>query len=209
MVEDLRACGRALAGKGLVWGRSGNISAKVESNVFLVSASGADLGALREEDLVPCRIDSDTWQGPKPPSIEREMHQAIYQVAQSASAVIHSQALYTTLVACADLSLRTDLFPEAMAYLGRIERVPYHHAGSHGLAFATADKASRSRVLLLNNHGSVCWGSSLQEALLATETLEFLCRLTILAQASNIGLCYLGQETALSFLEHLKDIKGV
>src|SRR3972149_5521963 len=100
VMEDLKACGRALADKDLVWGRSGNISAKVEPNAFLISASSADLGALSDDDLILCHIDSDAWQGPKPPSIERELHQAIYQVAQDASAVIHSQALYTTLVAC-------------------------------------------------------------------------------------------------------------
>ncbi len=207
--QDIRRCGRMLLERRLVWGHSGNISAKTEPNAFLITASGADLGALHDEDLVLCQIDKDSWEGDKHPSIERGLHQSIYQACKRAAAVVHSQPFYSTLVACSDIAVRTDLFPEAMAYLGRVERVPYYHAGSHELAEATAAKAQASQALLLENHGVVCWGSSLDATFLRTETLEFLCRLVVVSCANGISLNYLGDDVMEDFGQHLRRISGL
>lgn len=152
--QDLRRCGCMLLEWRLVWGHSGNISAKTEPNAFLITAAGADLGALHDEDLVICQIDKDSWEGDKRPSIERGLHQGIYRACKRAAAVVHSQPFYSTLVACSDIAVRTDLFPESMAYLRSVERVPYYHAGSHDLAEATAAKAQASQVPLLTNQGN-------------------------------------------------------
>lgn len=204
--EDLKKCGRMLLEKKLVWGHSGNISAKTEPNAFLITAAGADLGALNDEDLVLCQIDKDSWDGAKRPSIERGLHQGIYRACKHAAAVVHSQPFYSTLVACSKMAVRIDLFPEAMAYIGSVERVPYYHAGSYELAEATAAKAQASQVLLLENHGVVCWGSSLDTTLLRTETLEFLCRLMVVSNANGISLNYLGDAVMEDFSQHLRRI---
>lgn len=204
--QDLKRCGCMLHKKRLIWGHSGNISAKTEPNAFLITTSGAELGALHDEDLVLCQIDKDSWDGTKHPSIERGLHRGIYRACKRAAAVVHSQPFYSTLVACSDIEIRTDLFPEAMAYLGRVERVPYYHAGSYELAEATAAKAQASQVLLLENHGVVCWGSSLDAALLRTETLEFLCRLLVFSHTNGISLNFLGDDVMEDFGQHLRRI---
>jgi len=206
--ENLTGCGRTLTERGLVWGRSGNISARAESNTFLISAASTDLGSLREENLVVCRTDGDSWEGATRPSIERNMHRGIYQACEQAKAVIHSQPFYSTLVACSHLEVRTDLFPEAMAYLGEVGRVPYHHAGSLELAQAAAQKARSCRVMLLENHGVLCWGFSLEEVLLTTETLEFLCRLLVVSRASGIAMNFLGDAVPDDFARHLRGTSG-
>ena len=204
--EDLRRCGRLLVERGLVWRRSGNISARVEPNTCLISAGGSELGSLQDDDLVLCRVDKDSCEGAKKPSMELWLHRGVYRSCSDAMAIIHSQPLYSTLVSCSDIAVRTDFLPEAMAYLGDVARVPYHHAGSRELAEATAAKAKKSQVLLLENHGVVCWGSSLDEALLKTETLEFVCRLLVLSRASGLALNLLGEDVAADFLRHLRDI---
>jgi len=209
IIEDLKRCGRVLDEKGLVWGHSGNISVRIEQNAFVISASGANLGTLSDNDLITCHLHDPYTHGAKEPSIERGLHQAIYQAQEYAAAVIHSQPFYATLVACSNMAVKTDLFPEAMAYLDKVDRVPYYHAGSNELAHATAGKASVSHVLLLDNHGAVCWGSDIEEALLRTQTLEFLCRLLVLSHASSIPLNHLGEEAMTGFLDHLRTIGAV
>lgn len=202
--DELRRCGRLLCDRGLVWGHSGNISARLAPNAFLISAAGTDLGALDEDDFVRCEIDRDSCRGDRRPSIEAGMHRGIYAACERAAAVIHSQPFYSTLVACSDIDVRTDLLPEAMAYLRAVGRVPYHHAGSRELAEAVASKACQSRALLLANHGVICWGTSLSDALLKTETLEFLCRLLVEARGSGLTLNYVGQDAVEDFLRHLR-----
>ncbi|MDD5093035.1 MAG: class II aldolase/adducin family protein [Dehalococcoidia bacterium] len=204
--EDLIACGRNLADRKLIWGHSGNISMRTQSDSFLISAGGSDLNCLRQEDLVLCRIKSDSWEGTRRPSMETGMHRGIYHNCEDAKAVIHSQPFYSTLIACSDVDIRPDCLPEAMAYLGQVVRVPYYHAGSQALAEAVAVAAQSGRVLLLNNHGVVCFGSSLDECLLATETLEFVSRLLVISHSAGAGLNYLGKDVMEGFLRHLKSI---
>ena len=196
-------CGRRLAERHLVWGRSGNISLRLDPDTFLITASGASLGSLSEADLVVCRLDGETCSGPCRPSMESGLHRQVYRCTPDAGAVIHSQAFFTTLVACSDIAVRTDCLPEAMAYLGRVERVRYAHAGSKDLADAVAEKAPTAPVLVLNNHGAVCWAASLGDCLLNTETLEFLCRLLVGGVKRGVELNFLGADVMEDFLRRL------
>jgi L-fuculose-phosphate aldolase len=207
--ESLKRCGYVMFERGLAWSHSGNTSAKVGPKSFVISAAGSQLGYLNDEDLVLCHIDNDKYEGARPPSIEKRLHQRIYQTNEDAAVVAHTQPFYSTLVACSNMAIRTDLFPEAMAYLGKVERVPYHHAGSYELAEATAAKAQDSQVLLLENHGILCWGSSIEEVMPKTETLEFLCRLLVLSSAGGISLNYLGENTMKDFIQHLQKLGGL
>ena len=204
--DELMIYGKALADRGLVWGQSGNISVRIDTDTFLITAGGADLSMLLDDDIIPCRIESDGYEGLRAPSMEIGLHRGIYRTSKDAMAVIHSQPFYATTVACSDVEVRSDLLPEAMVYLGQISRVPYHHAGSGELAQEVAAAASNSQVLLLANHGVVCSGSSLSDAFLKTETLEFLCRIIVTARAGGMDLNYLGDEAMRDFTEHLKRI---
>ena len=204
LLRDLKKCGNLLFEKGLVWGSSGNISARGELDTFIITGAGSNLGSLRDKDLVFCRIDQDVCEGTFSPSMEVTLHRRIYQSCEGAAAIIHSQPFYSTLVACSDMPVRVDILPETMAYLGKVARVPYHHAGSRELAEATAARAHTSQVLLLENHGVVCWGSSLDETFLKTEALEFLCRMMVVSSAGGIGLNYLGDAAMEDFLVHLQ-----
>ncbi len=204
--ESIKEYGHALIEQGLTWGCSGNISIRIEPDAFLISAGGTKLGNLRDEDIISCEIEKETCEGSVKPSMETGLHRGIYRNCAEAKAIIHSQPLYSTAVACSDMSIRTDFLPEAMAYLSKIERVPYHHAGSQALAEATAAQARNSQILLMNNHGVICWGSSLEETLLLTQTLEFCCRLLVISQNSGLDFNYLGEETIEDFHRHLRSI---
>ncbi len=208
MREELKRFGHQLAEKRLVWGRSGNISLKLSDDTFLITATGSNLGALADDELTTCQIKDDKWEGAKPPSMEKDLHRFIYQRQEKAKAIIHAHPFHATLVACTRMPLSTDIFPEAMAYLGSIMRVPYFHPGSLELAQAVAETAVSSQVLLLENHGTIISASSLDDAMLKTETLELLCRLVITARSAGIELKYLGKAAKEDFREHLKRISG-
>lgn len=202
----IRECGKNLIEQGLTWGNSGNISARIGEEDFLITAGGTSLGTLQDEDIVRCRINDDSYSGERSPSMETGLHREIYRACPDARAVIHSQPLYSTIAACSNIIIRTDFLPEAMAYLDNIQRVPYHHAGSRELAEATAALAGDSQVLLLANHGVVCWAGSLKEALIITRTLEFCCQLLIVSRGSGLDFNYLGEDTIADFRKHLGNI---
>jgi ribulose-5-phosphate 4-epimerase/fuculose-1-phosphate aldolase len=207
--EELKLYGKILVDKKLTWGLSGNISIKINHNTFLISSRGSDLSALTDEDLVLCKLEEDTWVGNKRPSMETDLHRSIYNAREDTTAIIHGQPFYSAIIACSKLKVKTDLLPEAMAYLGPIKRISYHHAGSKALADAVASKASSSQVLLLENHGVVCHGHSLHDALLKIEALEFLCSIIVIAKSRRIKLNYLGNDIAKDFAKHIKSINSL
>jgi L-fuculose-phosphate aldolase len=204
--DDIRRYGKLLHEKGLTIGRSGNISVKLDPDTFLINRTGADLGSLTDDELILCNIYTDNWKGGASPSIERGFHQGIYRTCPDATAIIHSHPFYSMLVSCSDTPIRTDLFMESMAYLGKVVRVPYFHAGSQRLADEAAIRAKDSQVLILNNHGVVVWGKSLDDCLIKTESLELLCHMQLAAASAGIRLNYLGESTMEEFCRYLKNI---
>lgn len=206
---QLRQCGSLLFERKLVWASSGNVSIRAGKDSFLVSRSGSCLGRLCDEDIVSCRISRESVgeEGVRP-SIEAGLHRLVYRTCPEAQAVIHAQPFYSTLVGCSKIELRVDLLPETMAYVGRVGRVPYFHPGSKELAEAVGRQAGESRTMLLENHGVVCWGGSLDDALLETETLEFLCRMVVVSQAGGIQLRYLGEDAIMDFFQHIQRLHG-
>jgi L-fuculose-phosphate aldolase len=202
--DDIKKYGRLLHEKNLTIGRSGNLSVKLDPDTFLINRAGADLSTLEEDELIFCNIFKDRWRGCDRPSIEYGFHRSIYLACPEASAVIHSHPFHSTLTACSNTSIRTDLFVESMAYVGNIVRVPYFHAGGQPLAETVGEKAKESQVLLLDNHGVVVWGKNLDECIIKTESLEFLCRMQLVAASAGIKLNYLGEDKMEEFRNHMK-----
>lgn len=189
-------------GLGLVWGTSGNMSIRADADRFFITATGKSLGDITGKDLVLCRIDKDSAN--KNASMEWRLHSEIYRNRRDANAVFHSQPPYSTLIACAkDKKIKTALIPEAIAYLGKIEVIPYRYAGGIELAKKCGESAKKADVLLLENHGVVTFGSSIEDAVNRTLTLEFLCRLSVLSKAANIELKEVSPRQTSEFLKLL------
>lgn len=199
---ELSEYGRLCVERRLVVGSAGNISLRLTDGEFIISRRGARLDRLTPRDFVRCTLHDEMWIGEAQPSTETPMHRAIYRVRPEAHAVLHSSAFYTTLVACSDIELRTDLVPESMAYLDRIGRVPYFHPGTAELARAAQDQALDGRnVILLENHGLLVWAGSLDEALLLSEMMEHFCQLLVFGRLGRetFELRWLGTEVQKDF----------
>ena len=202
--DELNDFGRVCVARGLVVGRAGNISVRLNDEQILISRRRSRLERLTPADLVRCSLDSGEYQGDVCPSSETPFHRAVYQAQPAAQAILHSSAFYTTLVACSDVELRVDLFPESMAYLRSIGRVPYIHPGTQELAQAVAEQATH-RIIILGNHGLVVWGESAEETVQVSEMMERLCRMTVIAKlgAGALALQYLGSDTQREFEERV------
>lgn len=188
---------------GLVWGTSGNMSARADAVSFFITASGKSLGDISDKDLVLCRTDGNSAD--RKASMEWRLHSAIYKNVKNAIAVFHSQAPCSTLIACAkNKKLKTAIIPETIAYLSKIEVVPYRHAGSAELAEKAGEYAKKADVLLLENHGVVTIGSSIEEAVNKALTFEFLCRLHVLSRSADIELKEIPARKAREFSGMLK-----
>jgi L-fuculose-phosphate aldolase len=199
--KGLQAAGRYMLDNDLAWGNAGNISARLDSHRYLITASGTRLGELADDDFVECSFDGPVGGGRKP-SKETPMHRAIYEQRPEIGAVLHASPFYSTLVACAEFPVPADLFVEDMYYLERVAHVGYFHAGSPELGEAVRVKARQANILFLDNHGVLVYDTSIQEALMGLQTLEMVCRMAITARSAGIELRSLPASTVTDFLEN-------
>jgi len=199
-VEQLRRAGEYLRDNDLVWGNAGNLSVRSSPGQLVITASGARLGSLSDEDFVECPLTGAAPEAGRRPSKELPMHAAVYAARPEIAAVLHSSPFYGTLAACSGLELPGNLFVENMYYLERVCRVPYRHPGSRALAQEVARKAESANVLLLEHHGVVFFDFSSDEALLALHALELTCRMLLQARAAGLPLNRLPAESVTDFL---------
>lgn len=201
VLEQLRRAGRYMLEHELAWGNAGNLSARIGTEEYLITASGTRLGELGAEDFVECRFGAaDAQQDGRKPSKERPMHEAIYAARPEINAVLHSSPFYSTLIACSAESIPADWFVESMYYLERVARVRYCHPGSPELGTAVREQATRANVLLLENHGVLVYDTSVQEALMALHTLEITGRMWVTARGTGIAMRGLAPAVVEDFL---------
>ncbi len=198
--DALREYGQLCVERGLVVGSAGNISLRLDEREFVISRRGSRLDRLEPADLVRCALEREAWIGEVRPSTETPMHRAIYQAQPEAQAVLHTSPFYATLVACSDIELRVDLTPEGMAYLSNVGRVPYLHPGTRELADAARREAAHN-VIILENHGLLVWGKTLDEALLVSEMMERHCQMLVVTRLGGDAwhLRWLGEAVQRDF----------
>ncbi|MFF4083149.1 class II aldolase/adducin family protein [Streptomyces sp. NPDC001777] len=178
--DGVVATARRTAAEGLVVGTSGNVSARVGDTV-LVTPSGVPYDRLGPQDVVGVDLAGHRVLGELAPTSELPLHLAVYRNTD-ASAVVHTHAVHATAV--------STLVPEvppvhyAAAMLGGTVRVAaYARYGTDELA-ANMLTALRDRTgCLLQNHGTVTHGATLDEAYDRTAQLEWLCRLWLAASS--------------------------
>lgn len=201
--QQLQDVGRYMMDHDLAWGNAGNISAKTADDRFLITASGTYLGELTFDDFVECSLDGSRRNSEtKAPSKEVPMHAAIYEERPDIQAVLHASPFYSTVVACSNIEIPSKWFVESMYYLERVERVSYHHPGSIALGEAVREKAKKANILLLENHGVLVFDTSIKEARMALQTLEYTCKMLITSMRASIPMNPLADDIVSDFLNN-------
>ncbi|MCC6907947.1 MAG: class II aldolase/adducin family protein [Phycisphaerales bacterium] len=201
--SEICRVGERMWRQGFCAGSDGNISARLDDDLIIITPSGVSKGDMRSDSMCVVRVeDGSLIHGPHPSS-ERAVHLAVYRARHDVEAVIHSHAPRSTAWACTGEPLPEAVHPEAELLLGRIPIVPYVTPGTGLLAEATAEAlTSHTAAMLLGNHGTVTLGDSLETALARLEMLESYCRLVI--ELSLLGKMRRLSETEMADLLKVK-----
>ena len=199
--QELIDAGKYMLSNQLAWGTSGNISIKIDSEHMLVTASGTFMGNLSSDDFVKYNFYTGRYEGSRKASKETPIHSGIYQRRSDVGAVLHSSPFYTTLMACSNESILSDLFIETMYYLENVAYADYYHPGSPELGNAVADQAANANIVIMRNHGVTVFDDTLKDALMRLETLEMACRMIVTAKNSGIQFNRIPDHVVYSFLE--------
>jgi 3-dehydro-4-phosphotetronate decarboxylase len=173
---------RSLHARGLSPGTSGNISVRLGDG-WLMTPTGSSFGSLDPTRLSRLDAAGEHADG-DPPTKERPLHMAMYDVRPEANAIVHLHSSYAVAVACMDGVDPADVLPPLTPYyvlrVGCLPLVPYGRPGDQALADAVRAAARDSPALLLANHGPIVAAPSLEAAASAAEEIEEAAKIVLL-----------------------------
>ena len=178
IVDTLRRLERA----GLVHGTSGNVSARdPETGLIAVSASSIAYDRMGADDV--CVVDGSgaVLEGRRP-SVELPMHLALYAGRPEVGAVVHTHSPHATALGSVEDELPVILAEQAAAIGGAVPVVPYAPTGERAMGEAVL-AAGDGWAVIVRNHGPVCLGRNLAEALRCAFAVEEAAQVFTLARA--------------------------
>ena len=191
--QEVVEAGLTLAHSSMTIGTYGNISPRVDEKYIAITPSGRDYEQLTATDIVVTdlvgevqRLDgSDVEQGncvktndetasvPLRPSSELPLHLEIYKNFPEARAIVHTHSVYASALAVAHKDLPPVIEDLTQIVGGAVRCTEYTIAGTKLLGEKAVEAMQGGRsAALLANHGAVCWGRNLKEALATAQILE-------------------------------------
>jgi len=177
--------GRRLRAAGLVLATEGNLSTRLGEDRILVSPAGRRKDELDAGDLVVVSLAEDDRES-RPsgrPSSDLAIHRAIYEARGELRAIAHAHLPAALAVTLAGELPDPSSLPETALLLPRLPFVPFAPPGSERLAAAIAsafgspdDIAGLPGAVLLERHGAVAVGETIDEAVDRLELVDLLCR---------------------------------
>lgn len=172
---DLVAASRRLVDDGLCVGTAGNLSVRLD-DAILITPSGCPPEALAEDQLCLVDVSSGTVRtATATPSSELAMHLAVYR-ATPAGAIVHTHSPFATVVATTLAELPAIHYTIA-ALGGPVRVAPYALFGTAELAANAVAALDGRSAALLQSHGAIAVGDTLDRAYDRAVLLEWLCAL--------------------------------
>ena len=176
--EALAETCRRLYDRQLRVSAGGNMSIRINENEVLITPSGRNKGLLEPEDMVKLSIDGEVLSDGKP-SIEHRFHLALYRMNPDTNAIVHCHPLNCVALAVRNEPIRCNITPEGAILLGKVPMIGYFTPGSDELVDAVASEG-HAKAMLMERHGALTQGRTLEEAYNRMEELEFQARLQLI-----------------------------
>jgi ribulose-5-phosphate 4-epimerase/fuculose-1-phosphate aldolase len=182
----LVAAGRRLGARGLISAGEGNVSANLGGGLLLTTPTGRRKDELEPEDILEVSVAANPAgtpgapAGPRP-STDITVHRAIYAARADVRAIVHAHLPAAMALTLAGEMPDPAALPETALLLPRLPFVPFETPGSAELArrvaaaFAEGDELLPGAVLL-ERHGAIAVGDTVEQAVNRLELVEVLCR---------------------------------
>ncbi|WP_241722222.1 L-fuculose-phosphate aldolase [Raoultella sp. HC6] len=166
---------------GLNQGTSGNISVRFGDGM-LITPTSVPYEQLSEDDIVFVDGQGRAETG-KTPSTEWRFHQAILQAKPEENVVLHNHAVHATAVAILNREIPAIHYMVAAAGGKKIPCAGYATYGTQALSDYAVTAMTGYKATLLQHHGMIACGKTLEKALWLAQEVEVLARLYLLTLA--------------------------
>ena len=164
---------------GLVVWTAGNVSQRLRgADLFVIKPSGVTYDALTAESMVVCDLDGNLVDGDRSPSSDTAAHAYVYRHMPEVGGVVHTHSTYATAWAARGEPVPCVLTMMADEFGGDIPIGPFALIGddSIGQGIVETLRGSRSRAVLMRNHGPFTIGKDGTDAVKAAVMVEEVAR---------------------------------
>ncbi len=186
--------GLKLYEQGLIAATEGNFSVRLDENRILATPSGLCKGDMQEDDLVIIDSQGNHLHGERRVSSEILMHLEVYRHRPDAQAVVHAHPPICIALMLAGKGLDQPVLAENVILMGKVPIAPYARPSTPEVPASIRALIQLTDFLLLDRHGSLTIGASLQEAFYKLEMMEHTAQ-------SYLAALQIGQVQALPAAE--------
>ncbi|WP_299082169.1 3-oxo-tetronate 4-phosphate decarboxylase [uncultured Ruegeria sp.] len=188
--EEICILAKSMFDRGLTYGTSGNISARLSDGTLLITPTGSSIGFLDPARISHLDANLQLLGGDRPTK-EIPLHTAFYETRNGTGAVVHLHSTHSVALSMLPEPDPDNVLPPLTPYsimrLGKVKLLPFFVPGDAAMGDAVRGLAGHRTAVLLANHGPVVAGKDIWAAAFAMEELEETAKLTLLTRGLNPG----------------------
>lgn len=187
--EDVVRVAKQAQRAGLCKHKAGNVSIKdPETGYICITPSGIDREVLRPDMVAVIDEDLNVIEGYKPSS-ETLMHVECYKARPDISSVIHTHSTMASAFACLNKPIPAFIYEFSVFNLdgAKIPVAPYAQPGTLELAQNVANTVAKSDLVLMERHGTIAVGKTVDEAYENVDYIEELAHIYYYILTLNNG----------------------
>ncbi|GAA1713908.1 L-ribulose-5-phosphate 4-epimerase [Isoptericola hypogeus] len=165
----------------VVW-TAGNVSERVVNpdgeDLLVIKPSGVSYDDITPDAMVVCHLDGTLVEGDRSPSSDTAAHAYVYRHMPEVGGVVHTHSTYATAWAARGEEIPCVLTMMADEFGGPVPVGPFAIIGddSIGRGIVETLRGSRSKAVLMRNHGPFTIGTDARSAVKAAVLCEEVAR---------------------------------
>ena len=180
--EQMCEIGRRVYAKGFAAANDGNISYRLGDDRVLCTPTRVSKGFMKPDDLCIVDMDGKQVSGNRKRSSEILLHLSVMKARPDVRSCVHCHPPHATAFAVAHEPIPKCILPEFEVFLGEVAIAKYETPGTQAFADTVLPYVKDTDTILLANHGTITYGSDLEDAYFKTEIIDAYCRILILAK---------------------------
>lgn len=182
---------------GLVVASAGNVSCRAGDGLIAITPTSLAYEVMAPDDIVIVDLATGSVTGSsRAASYELPMHLVLYRDRADVNAIVHTHAPYVTTLSILRRPLPPVIDEMLVHFGGEIEVADYAFTGTEDVGRNVLRALGDRMGAILANHGNVCIGRDLEQALHVAVVMESAARAYV--QALQIGEPVLLPDSAIA-----------
>lgn len=172
LTKEMIDIGKRLYDRQLIVAAEGNFAYRIDENRIVATPSGLCKGELKTDDLVLINSEGKKLSGKHNVSTEIALHLEVFRQRPDVAACIHAHPTNCIALMLAGKKLDKPLLRESVLLLGKVPTAPYARPSTTQVPESIRPFIQKTDCILLDHHGSLTVGKSLNEAFQKLEVME-------------------------------------